>query len=330
MTEKVILMKGAYNYCKGSWHEFAEKNNVELVHFSGDSREEFYDLFKNNDVIGLAHTYFGALDLKGWDAEEFRKRASSLKAVCHMGAGYELLPDVQVLKEMGITAANSPNGVQESTANTALYLALGAIRNFNAFNSSLRRGEWTGSVPLAHEPEGKTLGVIGLGGIGALARDKMVSALNLGAVQYYNRRRASADVEKGAKFVDFDTLLQTSDIIFLSVPLNKSTYHLLDAAAFSKMKDGVVIVNTARGKVIDEQALVDAIASGKVRSAGLDVFENEPKVHPDLIKNDNVLLLPHAGTNTIDARIKVEMEVIGNLDSFLSRGRLLTPIPEHQ
>lgn len=325
----VVIMRGAYVNCKDKWAKLAEKYNLELVPFESSSSDEFYQLFAKKNVVAVAHTVPGAKRLKGYNLDRFRSSVSGLEVMAHMGAGYDTLPDPHVLKEMGITASNAPNSVMEATANTALYLTIGAMRNFNALAAALRRGEWFGDVPLAIEPEGRTLGVIGLGGIGALARDKLQSSLSLGKVQYYNRRRAEPKVEKDSEYVDLDTLLKTSDIIYLSVPLNDSTHHLLNAEAFSKMKDGVVIINTARGPVIDEQALVDALASGKVLSAGLDVFEHEPKVHPDLVKNENVLLLPHAGTHCIDARTKMEAEVIENIDAYLSTGKVLSPIAEH-
>src|SRR5271170_4343010 len=125
-------------------------------------------------------------------------------------------------------------------------------------------------------------------------------AITLGMkIQYYNRNRLSPAQEKAAgdaKYVSFDELLATSDVLSLNLPLSPKTRHIISHAEFSKMKDGIVIVNTARGAVIDEAALVDALDSGKVASAGLDVFEEEPKVHPGLIKNENVLLVPHMGT----------------------------------
>lgn len=325
----MVIMRGAYVNCKDKWAQLAEKHNVELVPFEGTSSDEFYQLFAKKNVVAVGHTVPGAKRLKGYDMDRFRKSVDGLEVMAHMGAGYDTLPDPHVLKEMGIVASNAPNSVMEATANTALYLTIGAMRNFNALAAALRRGEWFGDVPLAIEPEGRTLGIIGLGGIGAVARDKMQSALSLGKVQYYNRRRAEPAVEKESVYVDFDTLLRTSDIIFLSIPLNNSTHHLLNAEAFAKMKDGVVIINTARGPVIDEQALVDALASGKVLSAGLDVYEHEPKVHPELVKNENVLLLPHSGTHCIDARTKMEAEVIENIDAYLSTGKVVSPISEH-
>ncbi|PRT54861.1 Glyoxylate reductase 1 [Wickerhamiella sorbophila] len=329
-TQKlVVIMDGAYDNCREKWAQLAEKHNVRLVPFNGTCADDFFDLFDKKNIVAVAHTYPGLKLMDGFEMDKFRACLAGVEIMCHMGAGYDALPDPTILKEMGITASNAPKSVMEATANTALYLTIGAMRNFNALASALRRGEWLGDVPLAIEPEGKTLGVIGLGGIGALARDKMQSSLNLGKVQYFNRRRADPEIEKNAEYVDFDTLLKTSDIVFLSVPLNRSTYHLIDAEAFSKMKDGVTIVNTARGSVIDEQALVDALASGKVMSAGLDVFENEPNVHPELLKNQNVLLLPHVGTHCIDARTKMEAEVIDNIDAYLTTGKLASPIAEH-
>jgi glyoxylate reductase len=148
-------------------------------------------------------------------------------------------------------------------------------------------------------------------------------------IQYYNRNRLSISQEKAAgnaKYVSFDELLATSDVLSLNLPLNAKTRHIISHAEFAKMKDGVVIVNTARGAVMDEVALVDALDSGKVASAGLDVYEDEPNIHPGLIKNDNVLLIPHMGTYTYETQKEMEILVINNIRSAITKRDLLTPV----
>lgn len=131
-------------------------------------------------------------------------------------------------------------------------------------------------------------------------------------------------------YVDFETLLKTSDIISVSVPLNKATTHLLSFREFALMKRGVVVVNTARGKVINETALVQALETGKVLSAGLDVYEDEPKVHPGLLTHPRSVLLPHIGTYTNESQTKMEDLVMDNLVSALTKNTLITPVPEHR
>jgi glyoxylate reductase len=157
-----------------------------------------------------------------------------------------------------------------------------------------------------------------------------IRAITLGMkIQYYNRNRLSPAQEKAAgdaKYVSFDELLATSDVLSLNLPLNPKTRHIISHAEFAKMKDGIVVVNTARGAVMDEAALVDALDSGKVASAGLDVYEDEPTIHPGLMKNENVLLVPHLGTHTYETQKAMEVLVINNIRAAITKGELLTPI----
>jgi D-3-phosphoglycerate dehydrogenase len=203
-----------------------------------------------------------------------------------------------------------------------MFLIIGALRNFNTGMMALRQGKWRGQPPpsLGHDPEGKVLGILGMGGIGRNLKKK-ADAFGMKTI-YHNRRRLAGDLEGCADYVSFDELLAQSDVISLNLPLNvrlcnrelcqsgpadlpcvqKHTHHIISHNEFAKMKDGVVIVNTARGAVIDEEALVQALDSGKVCSAGLDVFEDEPNVHPGLVRNPNVMLVPHMGTWTVEVR----------------------------
>ena len=149
-------------------------------------------------------------------------------------------------------------------------------------------------------------------------------------IQYHNRNRLPEEQEEGAKYVSFEELLKTSDVLSLNLALNASTRHIISKAQFDLMKDGVVIVNTARGPIIDEAALVDALNSGKVFSAGLDVFEEEPKIHPGLLENEKAVLLPHLGTSTWETQKDMELLVLENLKSAIEGKGLITPIPEQR
>ena len=193
---------------------------------------------------------------------------------------------------------------------------------------ALRTNTWRGNPPppLGHDPEGKVLGILGMGGIGRNLKTKM-EAFGM-KVQYHNRHELSEEKSGGAKYVGFEELLKTSDVISLNLPLNvrpilysslsfslfstnpgfssaskPHTTHILSTPQFALMKPGVIIVNTARGAVMDEAALVKALDEGIVASVGLDVYEEEPSVHPGLVKNENVMLLPHMGTWTVEVSL---------------------------
>lgn len=147
---------------------------------------------------------------------------------------------------------------------------------------------------------------------------------------YHNRSPLSPQLAGDAQYVTFDELLSQSNVLSLNLSLNASTRHIIGAKEFQKMKDGVIIVNTARGPLIDEAALVDALESGKVFSAGLDVFEEEPKVHPGLLNNDKVVILPHIGTATYETQADMELLVLANLKKAISENKLITQVPEQQ
>jgi lactate dehydrogenase-like 2-hydroxyacid dehydrogenase len=140
-----------------------------------------------------------------------------------------------------------------------------------------------------------------MGGIGSAVATR-AKAFGM-KVQYHNRHQLPASEEEGAKYVSFEELLKTSDVLSLNLSLNPSTKHIISKPQFDMMKDGIIIVNTARGPLIDEAALVDALKSRKVWTAGLDVFEEEPKIHPGLLENENVVLLPHVGTATFETQV---------------------------
>ncbi|KAI9299688.1 D-isomer specific 2-hydroxyacid dehydrogenase [Cunninghamella echinulata] len=220
--------------------------------------------------------------------------------------------------------------VDNATADTAVLLILSCCRNAFQAEKNLRQGRFRSGVSTGIDPEGKKLGILGMGGIGK-AIAKRMKGFDMEII-YHNRTRLPEDVEKkyDATWVDFETLLKTSDILSVSVPLNHHTHHLLSFKEFAMMKKDVIVVNTARGKVINEEAMVQYLETGKILSVGLDVFENEPDIHPGLLTHPRSVLFPHIGTFTNETQQKMEELVLDNLESALVNGKLLTPVPEHR
>lgn len=261
------------------------------------------------DGVVAAYRTFPSVSVTGnWDEELVSALPGTFKAVSHNGAGYDQL-SIPALSARRIIACNVPTAVDDATADTAIFLLLGALRNFRAPFTALLQHDWRGAgvgPGLGHDPQGKLLGILGMGGIG---KNFAVKARAFGMkIAYHNRRRLSAAEEKelDATYLSFDELLARSDVLSLNLPLSPATRHTIDAAALAKCKKGVCIVNTARGAVIDEAALVEALESGHVGSVGLDVFEEEPKVHPGLVKCERAFLLPHMGTFTVETQDKME------------------------
>ena len=208
-----------------------------------------------------------------------------------------------------------------------MFLLLGALRRSHIPYIALRAGQWRGGMQLTHDPDGKMLGILGMGGIGsAVAKRAVPFGMQ---IQYHNRKPVTKDKNNvGAQYVGFEALLRTSDVISIHLPLNRSTRGIIGAREFEMMKPGVVIVNTARGPLMDESALVNALESGKVWGAGLDVYEREPIVHEGLMKNENCVLMPHVGTASLETQKKMEVLVIENLRLGIQGGRLKTPVAE--
>ncbi|KAF3918474.1 hypothetical protein ABW21_db0203989 [Orbilia brochopaga] len=320
------LLLGEIEHAFDEWNALSEF--AELVEPASKNREDFIEECRSGALEGVVVAYrtFASFTITGRiDAELVAVLPSSLKFICHNGAGYDQL-DIQPLTDRKIRVSNVPTAVDDATADVNMFLIIGALRNFNIGISALRNLEWRGKATLGHDPQNKVLGILGMGGIGKTLK-RRCEAFDM-IIQYHNRRQLPLEEEDGAKYVTFDELLATSDVISLNLPLNSHTRHIISTAEFEKMKDGVVIVNTARGAVMDEAALVEALNSGKVRSVGLDVFEDEPTVHPGLLENPNVLLIPHMGTFTVETQTKMESWNIENAKMALIEGHLKSPVSE--
>ncbi|OAA68545.1 NAD(P)-binding domain protein [Niveomyces insectorum RCEF 264] len=295
--------------------------------FLADCESGIYD-----DIVAIGRTVDSVQFTGLFDAELVSRLPSSVKFICHNGAGYDQV-DVQTCISRGIAVSNTPSVVNAATADTTLLLLLAALRRARIPQTALLQGLWSTTTPLGRDPAGLKLGILGLGGIGAAVAQR-AAAFDI-KLQYHNRRPAAASVLDNLQslgvdiqYVSFDELLATSDIISVHVPLSAATRHLIGEKEIARMKDGVVLINTARGPVVDEDALVAGLSSGKIWSAGLDVFEREPDVHPGLLANENAVLLPHIGTATVDTRKRMEEVMLENVQSALTQRRLVTPVPE--
>ncbi|CAI7637273.1 unnamed protein product [Penicillium pancosmium] len=325
-----ILLLGEIAHAQRSWEALSELG--ELVQPNSKNRAEFLQECRDGKLDGVVAAYrtFASAKITGLiDEELVNVLPKSLKYLSHCGAGYDSV-DVHACSARSppIHVSNVPTAVDDATADVTMFLIIGALRNFNTGMQALREGKWIGkpAPALGHDPEGKVLGILGMGGIGRNLKKK-AEAFGMKVV-YHNRRPLSDELSGGAQYVTFDELLSTSDVLSLNLPLNKNTRHIIGKPEFAKMKDGVVVVNSARGPVMDEAALVEALDSGKVLSAGLDVFEEEPKVHPGLIRNPNVMLVPHMGTYTVETMAAMEEWAIANVRLGLETGKLKSPVPE--
>lgn len=322
-----VLLLGTIHFAQAEWDALSDV--AELLPLTSRDRTEFIaDLQGKYSDITAVYRDFPSVEITGRFDEELSKHIpDSLKFICGHGAGYDQI-DVPFYTAKGIRISNTPSAVDDATADTHVYLILGALRNFSLGERTLREGKWLSGVGLAHDPRGKVVGIVGMGGIGRALRDRL-APFGFSKIIYYNRRRLSPELEAGAEYVaDLDDLYAQTDVLALNCPLTDATYHLINETSLAKMKDGVVITNTARGKVVDETALAAALESGKVGAVGLDVFENEPIVHPTLLSHPSALLLPHMGTHTEETRKIMEVLVIDNIRSALTKNEMLTLIPD--
>jgi len=238
------------------------------------------------------------------DREMIDAAAKRVKIIANYGVGYSNI-DVEYAAQLGIVVTNTPDPVIEPTAEMALALMLAAARRVSECDHKLRTPnglQWGVLENLGQSLYGKTLGIVGMGRIGqALARRALACGMH---IIYYNRHHLAPELEATYRThrVELDELLRISDVISLHTPLTDETHHLINRNRLKQMKPSAILVNTARGAVIDEAALVDALQKGCIAAAALDVYEFEPNILPELLLLDNVVLAPHNGTATVDAR----------------------------
>ena len=250
--------------------------------------------------------------------------APKLKIVANVAVGYNNI-DTAYATSKGVIVTNTPDVLIDSVADFTWALILAITRRLSEAERLLRRGEWKGwglDFMLGSELRGKQLGLVGLGGIG---RAVAARAPAFGMRVTYSSRR---DVDlPGAESMSLDKLLNTSDVVSLHVPLTPETRHLIDKRARARMKRSAYLINTARGPVVDEAALAWALQHHLLAGAALDVYENEPVIHPDLLPLENVLLIPHLASGTTETRTAMAELAVGNVLAVLAGGRPLTPVP---
>jgi len=256
--------------------------------------------------------------------EEVMDAAPELKIISVYGAGYDDV-DVKAATERGIVVTNIPDTVTDSTAEITLGLMLSVMRRIAECDRKLRTDsnfKWGMTINMGRSLHGKELGIIGMGRIGK-AVAKRAAAFGM-RISYYTRKRLDPviEMELGASYKRMDELIRTADVISIHTPLTRETRHLIGYRELSMMKPEAYLINTSRGAVVDEQALVKCLAEGKPAGAGLDVFENEPVISPELLEMDNVVVTPHIGTDTIETRLSMNRESAQNIINFFS-GRQL-------
>ena len=280
------------------------------------SKEELVERIRGKQAIVVA-----ALDKIDKDVID---AGSDLRIVANVAVGYNNL-DVPYARSRGIVLTNTPDVLTEATANMAMTLILAVTRRIVEGDRLVRRGDWKGfslDFMIGSEIRERQLGIVGLGRIGRAVAEK---AKFFGMkIVYHNPSPRSVD---GYESMSLDQLLATSDVVSLHVPLSPQTRHLIDRKALSRMKRSAYLINTSRGPVVDEDGLAWALREGIIKGAGLDVYEDEPRVHPDLLALENVVLVPHMASATAETRAAMYDLVARNVVNVLSGKPPVTPIP---
>ncbi len=258
------------------------------------------------------------------DADLINSAGPRLKLIANFGAGFDHI-DLHAAHERGIMVTNTPGVLTQDTADMTMALILSVPRRLGEGEKMMRAGDWDGWKPsgmLGHRVNGKTLGIIGMGRIG---RAIATRARGFGIkTLYHNRRRLPEDVEAelGARFApDLDTLMAESDIVSLNCPHTAETHHLINARRLALMKPDAYLINTARGDIVEEDALITALETGQIAGAGLDVYAHEPSVDPRLLRLSNTVLLPHMGSATYEGRAAMGEKVIANIRAWVDGHR---------
>jgi len=261
------------------------------------------------------------------DAEVMDAAGPSLRVVANMAVGYDNV-DVAAASARGVVVTNTPGVLDETTADTAFMLLMAAARRLGEAERLVRSGRWEGWGPeqlTGPDVWGKTLGIVGFGRIGrAVAR--RATGFGMRILYASRSRKEEAERELGARRVSLEELLRESDFVSLHTPLTPETRHLIGERELSLMKPAAVLVNTARGPVVDEAALAAALARRRIFAAGLDVYEREPEVHPALLGLENAVLAPHIGSASIETRARMAALAAENLRAVLSGRRPPSPV----
>ena len=299
-----------------------EPFDVTVMHERPPERGELLDAVRG--ASGVLSTATETMDGEAMDAA-----GEGLRVIANMAVGYDNV-DVAAATERGVVVTNTPGVLDETTADVAFMLLLAAARRLGEGERLLRAGSWEWWGPkqlMGRDVWGKKLGIVGFGRIGqSVARRARGFGMQ---ILYHNRsRKEEAEQELGARYLELDELLETADFVSIHTPLTDETSHLIGADELAKMKPEAVLVNTSRGPVVDEAALADALAEGRIFAAGLDVYEEEPTVHPKLLELENVVLAPHIGSASVETRDRMAVLAAENLVAVLRGEQPENPVDE--
>ncbi|MCX7266325.1 MAG: D-glycerate dehydrogenase [Betaproteobacteria bacterium] len=252
-----------------------------------------------------------------------------LKIAANMAVGFNNF-DVPAMTSAGVVASNTPDVLTETTADFGFALIMATARRMTESEHFLRAGlwkQWRYDMFAGAEVHGSTLGILGMGRIGQAIAKRAAHGFGMEVI-YHNRSRLDADKEAQckARFVDKQTLLQSADHLILVLPYSHASHHCIGAAELAQMKPTATLINIARGGIVDDAALAQALLEKRIAGAGLDVYEGEPSVHPELLKLPNVVLTPHIASATVKTRLAMADLAADNIIAFFSRGHALTPL----
>ncbi len=276
------------------------------------SREELIESAAGADAILPCHT-------ERFTAEVIERLPSSVRIIANYSVGYDHV-DVEAAKRRGLVVTNTPDVLSDATAEIAMLLMLGAARRAGEGEQLVRTRtwrDWSPSFMVGTQVTGKRLGIVGLGRVGRITA-RRARGFEM-KIHYHNRRRLSPDLEEGAIFHHIlEELMPHCDFLALHCTSTPETYRLLNAERIALLPDGAIVVNASRGAVVDDDALIAALKSGKLAAAGLDVYNNEPNIHPGYLELPNTFLMPHIGSATKETRDAMGFRALDNLDAFFA------------
>lgn len=292
------------------------------------------DVFRKNKIISKSELIRRAKDADGLIClltnkvdKEVIDNLKHCRIIANVAVGYNNI-DVSYAKSKNIYVSNTPGILNDATADLTVALILSCarrIREGDIFTRSNKFKAWMPQLLLGIELAGKTAGIIGAGRIGIEVAKRLIPFKT--KIIYYDRSiKKDFEIKTGAQKVSLNYLLKNSDIITIHLPLNDKTYHIINKVNLELLKPSAILVNTSRGEVIEEKSLIDILKKRKIFAAGLDVYEGEPKINRELFKLDNVILLPHIGSATVETRSKMALLAAKNVISLILKNKPITPV----
>ena len=280
-------------------------------------------VYTSEEILELSKDCDGILCIGGnkFDSDIFSKISNTVKIIASYSVGYNNI-DIDEATKKGIVVTNTPEVLTDATADIAILLLLGASRRAYEARKSAEEQKWVWATDflLGKQMSGSNLGILGMGRIGRAIAER---AKGFGMkIHYHNRTKLSSDLEQGAIYHDnIKSLFSNSDFLSINCPATKDTSKIINEETISYLPNGAVISNTARGDVVDDEAMIKALKNGKIFALGLDVYNGEPKIHAEYLKLQNLFLLPHLGSATLKTRIAMGNRSIDNLENFFQNKR---------